>query len=906
VDNEVNPFPARMRALPVRNSPSMEKSFFRYILRHSWRQQGYLLALTLISFPFLYLSLELPKRIVNQAIGSEDFPRSEFGVEFDQIHYLFVLCAIFLLLVAINGGLKYVVNVYKGRLGERMLRRLRYELFGRVLRFPLPRFRRVSQGEIVSMITGEVEPLGGFIGDAFALPAFQGGTLLTILAFMFVQDWVLGVAAVALYPLQMYLIPKLQRQVNLLAKERVRTVRRLSERIGEAVSNVEEIHVHDTAEMHRAEFSLFVGKIYDIRFSIYKKKFFIKFLNNFLAQLGPFFFFSIGGYLVITGDLTFGALVAVLAAHKDLSAPWKELLQWYQQKEDAKIKYEQLIEQFAPPDILAEALQQPLRAVAPLQGEVVASHVTVEEEGGVKLLEAASFRFSIGEHVAFVGASGSGAETAARVLARLVPLTSGSVRIGAAELSTLPEAVTGRRMAYVGATVGLAQGTLRDNLLYALKHRPKARSEGDSASRARAEALATGSTTSDLDADWLDYDAAGVDGEPALATRAMQVLQAVALGDDVFSFGLNGAIDAAARPDLAGDILRARGALRQRLQEARYRGLVEPFERDRFNQNMSIAENLLFGRPVGEMFDLEHIGDNAYVRAILDRVGLSESFQQMGLQIAGIMVDLFEGLPPEHEFFERYSFVDQAQLPELRAVVRRIQASDFGKADASDVSTVMALPFKVVPARHRLGVLDTRIEQHIVSARAAFARDLPDAYRAAIIFFEENEYNAAASIQDNILFGKIAFGRQHSQAEITQLISSVIETLGLRASIMEAGLDYDVGVGGRRLSAGQRQKLGLARAILKRPDLLILDQALAALDHRSRAVVEEAIHGEDAGIGIVMVLGENEPLDRFDRIVRFEAGMVADQRSASDAGRRSSSSEAEDGPARPPEARAEP
>ena len=37
----------------------------------------------------------------------------------------------------------------------------------------------------------------------------------------------------------------------------------------------------------------------------------------------PFFFFSVGGILVIEGNLTFGALVAALAAYKDLSAPWK-------------------------------------------------------------------------------------------------------------------------------------------------------------------------------------------------------------------------------------------------------------------------------------------------------------------------------------------------------------------------------------------------------------------------------------------------------------------------------------------------------------------------------------------------------------------------------------------------------
>ncbi len=62
------------------------------------------------------------------------------------------------------------------------------------------------------MITSEVEPLGGFIGDAFAQPAFQGGTLLTIILFMFMQDPILGLASVALYPMQGYVIPKLQRR----------------------------------------------------------------------------------------------------------------------------------------------------------------------------------------------------------------------------------------------------------------------------------------------------------------------------------------------------------------------------------------------------------------------------------------------------------------------------------------------------------------------------------------------------------------------------------------------------------------------------------------------------------------------------------------------------------------------
>jgi putative ABC transport system ATP-binding protein len=270
-----------------------------------------------------------------------------FGYDLDQLDYLMVLCGIFLVLVLINGGFKYFINVYKGVVAERMLRRLRYMLFSQTLRFPLPHFRRVSQGELVQMINAEVEPLGGYVGEALATPAFQGGTLLTILTFMFMQDPVLGIAAVALYPVQIYLIPKLQRRVNELGKQRVRRRAASPSRSARAAQGVRDIRANDTTQYERAVFSRHLGHIFEIRFKIYKLKFLIKFINNFLAQLGPFFFFSIGGYLVIQGDLTLGALVAVIGAHKDLSAPWKELLAHYQLFMDVRIKYDQVVAQFA-------------------------------------------------------------------------------------------------------------------------------------------------------------------------------------------------------------------------------------------------------------------------------------------------------------------------------------------------------------------------------------------------------------------------------------------------------------------------------------------------------------------------------------------------------------------------------
>jgi len=341
---------------PVKPAPdiqdNLEPSVYRFILRHSLRQQIVLLILTLASFPFLYYSLELPKTIVNRAIGGKHFPQVFLGMQFDQIPYLMTLCGVFLALVFVNGGFKYYINTFKGQLGERMLRRFRYALYLRLLRFPPSYFQKTSSAQIIPMITTECEQLGGFIGDAFVLPAFQGGTLLTLIFFMFMQDPILGSAAVALYPIQGYIIPKLQRIVNQLGKRRIRQVRVVADKVQESAAGIAEIQANDTVKLNLSGFAHLLGSIYDIRFEIYRRKFFVKFLNNFIGQLTPFFFYAIGGYLVITGPLSFGALVAVLAAYKDLASPWKELLDFYQNNQNSRITYDQIVEQFEPANMV--------------------------------------------------------------------------------------------------------------------------------------------------------------------------------------------------------------------------------------------------------------------------------------------------------------------------------------------------------------------------------------------------------------------------------------------------------------------------------------------------------------------------------------------------------------------------
>ena len=864
----------------------MEKTVYKYLIRYSLSQQVWLTALAVLSFPFLYAFYELPKRIINGAIlgDPEDFPIDMFGFDFDQTGYLLLLCSGFLILVLINQAFKYYINVYQGLTGERMLRRLRFQLFSRVLRFPQPTFKNMSQGEIIPMITAEVEPLGGFIGEAFALPAFQGGTLIVILAFLFYQNWIMAAAAVALYPVQLYLIPRLQMRVNALAKERVRLVRRLSDRIGEAVQGIPEVHIHDTSQFVLADFSDRLGHIFQVRYRIYRQKFVIKFINNFIQQLGPFFFYSLGGYLVISGGLEMGTLVAAIAAHKDLGSPWKELLGFYQRREDSKIKYNQVIGQFEPVGMPDESIQtEDPESIEPLTGDLTTANLTLTDEVGDNVVDAVSLNISMPSRVAIVGETGSGTADLVQLLSRLLYPSRGGVSVGGREMTGMPEAITGRRLAYVGQQGYVFAGSLGFNLLYGLNHRPVRQFDYDDEAKSlrtwhENEANAAGNTTLDIKADWVDMEAAGADSPETLQAQGLRALEMVGLDDEVYRLGLRGAIDPKERGDLAEAILRARTAFREHLKDDEHMAdLIEVFDRSAYNTNATMGENLLFGNIVGDAFDMERLAENPYVMKVLEKVGLTERVLQIGYDTAATMVEIFADVPPDHELFQQYSFVSAEELGELQQWLTRVDRENLADASTEERSRIMSLPFKLIPARHRLGMIDDEIQAKVLDAREVFARDLPEDARSSVEFFDLDTYASTANIQDNIIFGRIVFGRPEATERVSALITEVITKLGLRDTVVEVGLSYAVGVSGSRLSSGQRQKLAIARSILKRPDIMFLSEATAALDTASQGLIMRNLLEEFADRGLVWVLHKADLARDFDYVLVMRSGKIVEE-----------------------------
>jgi putative ABC transport system ATP-binding protein len=885
----------------------MDLNIFRYTWRYSRREQIWLLLVVLFSLPFYFLSLDLPKSIVNGPIQGDGFSspaatQTAMRIAFDMPSWLFgggtvelfggfqvgrvtmliYLCVLFLGFVLINGYFKLYISTFKGRLGERMLRRLRFQLVDRLMRFPLAQFRRLRAPEIATMVKDEVEPLGGFIGDAFVQPAYLVSQAITAMVFILMQSLTLGLIAGAIVAVQVVLIPKLRRRLLVLGRQRQLTARQLAGRVGEIVEGISGIRMNDTSNWERAEISSRLARIFFIRFDIYQWKFLVKFINNLLAQVTPFIFYLIGGYLAITGRLDIGQLVAVIGAYKDLPSPLKDLIDWDQQRLDVQVKYTQVVEQFTIAKVLPPELQKLDPEPPPhIQREISVANVSIRDDSGASLLEPTTIRIEPGEAVAATGPVGAGGEYLAEALARIAEPSSGRITLDGNPLEGLPDSFTGRRIGYAEASTYFPQASLRDSLIYGLRHAPLKPLERDprEARRRLTEALASGNPEVDVEDDWIDYEAAGATGPEDLLVRLREVLVVTDLENDAYRLGLRSRVPEASSAELEDRILAARAEFAEQLQRSGAERYVEIFDPDRYTVNASIIENLVFGVAVAEALGNTRLEDHPYMIATIAETGLEAKLFDMGQKIAETLIDLFGDLAPDNPLLQRMDLMAPEEIDRYRAVLRRVGTVARSEVEAGDRQALLRLAFGYIEPRHRLGLLDDELAAAIIEARRLFHDRLPEELKGAVHFHRPGAFNPAASVQDNVLFGRVVDTFAEAPERVNAILRSTMDERDLTGTVIELGLAFDIGSGAKRLSLSQQQKLGLARSLVKRPDLLIVNRALAALDANAQDMIVKRVldySRADGGPGfaIFWVLSQAGSGHWFDKLFTFEGGRM--------------------------------
>jgi putative ABC transport system ATP-binding protein len=266
------------------------------------------------------------------------------------------------------------------------------------------------------------------------------------------------------------------------------------------------------------------------------------------------------------------------------------------------------------------------------------------------------------------------------------------------------------------------------------------------------------------------------------------------------------------------------------------------------------------------------LAESPSIREVLDDSGLSEDLIAMGIKIAETMTEIFRGLPPGHALFEQFSFIGADELGEFEAILRRNGAR--GRPLREDETRLLSLPLAYIEPRHRLGLLDVAFKDRLVAARARIRETLEASEEPGVEFYDPDEVCAAAPLKDNLLFGRVSYRVANAQSRVAEAISAVVAELGLRDAIERIGLDHQVGPAGRLLTAQQRASVNLVRCLVKRPDILVVDGALAPYDETRAQHLLVLLVELSEERSLFFVLPNDRGADRFDVVMRFQGGQV--------------------------------
>ncbi len=136
-------------------------------------------------------------------------------------------------------------------------------------------------------------------------------------------------------------------------------------------------------------------------------------------------------------------------------------------------------------------------------------------------------------------------------------------------------------------------------------------------------------------------------------------------------------------------------------------------------------------------------------------------------------------------------------------------------------------------------------------------------------YVPQEAYILNATIRENLTFGCLESNEQD--------IWSAVEAAALKSDLdqIAGGLDAEIGERGVNLSGGQRQRISLARTVLARPDIVVLDDPLSAVDsHTEALLVERLLEGKWKQTTCVMVTHRLEHLSKFDQIAFLDRGRV--------------------------------
>lgn len=347
---------------------------------------------------------------------------------------------------------------------QKISRKMRTEISQKINRLPLKYFDRVSQGDVLSRVTNDVDTIGQSLNQSLGTLISSVTMLVGSLVMMFINNWILALTAVGCslfgFVLMIVIMSKSQKYFSAQQND-----------LGAINGHVEEVYtghnvvkVYNGGKAAKVTFEGINGKLYN---SAWKSQFLSGLtmpLMSFVGNLGYVAVCVVGAVLAVKGVITFGVIVAFIMYVRLFTQPLSQIAQAFNNLQRTAAAGERVFAFFEEGELTNES--DKMERLQNIRGEVEFSHVKFGYSPEKTIIHDFSAKVCPGQKVAIVGPTGAGKTTMVNLLMRFYELDGGEILLDGVPISRVPRDNVHEQFGMVLQDTWIFDGTIRENIVY--------------------------------------------------------------------------------------------------------------------------------------------------------------------------------------------------------------------------------------------------------------------------------------------------------------------------------------------------------------------------------------------------------------------------------------------------------
>ena len=388
------------------------------------------------------------------------------GVASKNTQILIVTCICYVISIALSAGISFARASFTGRLGEKLVYKLRIRVFSHLQRQSFSFFTNEKAGVLMTRMTSDIESLTVLFQEGLVNFAVQIVTLIVITIYLIVLNPYLALITLLLVVPVNIILTLWFRKVSIFGYLNVRDkIAAILSNLSESLAGMRVItafnqrknrsKLHDETTVAHFEANIFTGRAQAI-FGPGTEA--VGIVTQAIVLL-------IGGKMVLNGDLSIGELTAFLLFLTSFFAPIQSLVQLYNQYQQGSASIEKLRELLSTAPSVPE--KENAVEIKEVIGHIELKSINFSYEKNKPILKDVSLVVEPGEVIALVGPTGAGKSTIAKLISRFYDPDEGELLVDGYDLRDVKIESLRKQIAVVPQEPFLFNGSIKENVIFA-------------------------------------------------------------------------------------------------------------------------------------------------------------------------------------------------------------------------------------------------------------------------------------------------------------------------------------------------------------------------------------------------------------------------------------------------------